>query len=85
MRVSRKPAQLLRRLYGLTPAEARVALAMLDGGSLVALRDRFAVSENTLRTQIQRVYGKTGTRGQSSLIRLLSTIVVLDSASPWTG
>ena len=61
----------LRKLFGLTKAEARVSLAMVEGLRPEDIRDRFHVSQNTLRTHLKRLYDKTGTHGQAGLLRLL--------------
>ena len=63
-------AELLRR-YGLTPAESRTVLALLEGGGLSAVAERLSVSLSTVRTLIQRVFAKTGTHRQSELVRLI--------------
>jgi DNA-binding CsgD family transcriptional regulator len=64
-------AQLARR-YGLTPAEARAALALLDGGGLSAVADRLSVRLSTVRTLVQRAFAKTGTHRQAELVRLIT-------------
>lgn len=61
----------LRRLYGLTAAEARVALALLEAGRLAEVADGLSVSISTVRTLLQRVFVKTDTRRQAQLVRLL--------------
>lgn len=63
----------LRRLasvYGLTPAEARVALHVIDGGSLATYAQLAAVSVGTARTQLKSVFAKTGVSRQAELIKL---------------
>lgn len=65
------PAETLSRLYGLTPAEARISLKLLQGGSLVEAADKLGISRNTAHSQLKAVYEKTGTRRQSELVRLL--------------
>ena len=62
---------LLERLYGLTPAESRVAAALLNGHDLRAAASELGVSYHTARAQAKSIFSKTGTRGQSDLIRLL--------------
>ncbi|MFO1036503.1 MAG: helix-turn-helix transcriptional regulator [Geminicoccaceae bacterium] len=62
----------LAAMFGLTPAEARVARSILDGRSLRQTAQGLVVSPTTARTHLQRVFDKTGTRRQAELIRLLS-------------
>lgn len=66
---------LLGRLYGLTPAEARVALEVARGGGLTEVAAALDVSINTVRTQLAHVFAKTETRRQADLARLLSSTV----------
>lgn len=70
----RPPARddLLRQIWGLTAAEARVAMALLDGISPREIAERAAVSEATVRTQMRAVFDKTGTARQAELVRVLS-------------
>jgi DNA-binding CsgD family transcriptional regulator/PAS domain-containing protein len=67
-----RPAkELLQGLFGLTPAEARVAVLLSDGTPVRQISETLGVSRNTLKTQIGCVYGKIGINRQSELIRLL--------------
>jgi DNA-binding CsgD family transcriptional regulator/PAS domain-containing protein len=60
-----------RELYGLSPAQVRLARLIVDGQDLAAAADLLGVSVNTLRTQLQRIFDKTGVRSQAALIRKL--------------
>jgi len=66
------PSETLRLLFGLTPAEARLALAMLDGQSLAEAADLHRVGRETVRSQMKAVLQKTGARRQPELVRLLA-------------
>jgi DNA-binding CsgD family transcriptional regulator len=66
------PAKVLSLLYGLTPAEARLALALLNGNSLAEAAELHGTSELTARTQLKTVFQKTDTRRQAELVRLLA-------------
>jgi DNA-binding CsgD family transcriptional regulator len=61
--------QALIRLYGLTPAEARLMAALVDGARLEDYADRHQISINTARTQLKQVFAKTGHGRQGDLIR----------------
>ncbi|MGK9167248.1 helix-turn-helix transcriptional regulator [Inquilinus limosus] len=61
----------LQRLYGLTTAEARVALLSLRGAGLRPIAEELSVSVSTVRIHLQRVFEKTGTHRQAALVRLL--------------
>jgi DNA-binding CsgD family transcriptional regulator/GAF domain-containing protein len=61
----------VRHVFGLTAAETRVAMAMLDGKTVEMLADELCISRNTARTHLQRLFAKTGTTRQADLIRIL--------------
>lgn len=65
-------AERIRAQYGLTPAETRVALALLDGCSPREAAARLGVSFQTVRNQLQALYDKTATGRQSALVLLLA-------------
>ena len=64
----------LAELFGLSPAEARLARALAEGESLDTLSQSRQVSRNTLRAQLQSALGKTGTDSQRALIRLVLAV-----------
>lgn len=66
--------ELLQRLFGLTRAEAAVAVATLRRDSLQEVADELSVSLSTVRTHLQRVYDKTGVRRQAGLVRLIEMV-----------
>ena len=61
----------LHQLFGLTPAEARLCIALVKGKSVEEYAHEAAISSNTARTYVKRIYSKTGARRQSELVRLL--------------
>ena len=63
------PTQALIELYGLTPAEARLMAALVDGERLEDYADRRQISINTVRTQSKQIFAKTGHGRQADLIR----------------
>lgn len=65
---------VLEGLFDLTPAEARVARALLAGGSVSEIARGAKLSPDTVRGQLKSVFRKTGTRGQVELVRLLGGI-----------
>ncbi|MBN1772827.1 MAG: hypothetical protein JXB32_16270 [Deltaproteobacteria bacterium] len=64
-------ARMLRRQYGLTPAEANVCVALAGGADLRGFAEAHGVSLGTVRTHLYRAMDKTGTRRQVELVRLL--------------
>jgi DNA-binding CsgD family transcriptional regulator len=65
------PADLLRRCYGLTPAEARLTMLLLQGHSLKESADFCRVTQNTAKSQLKSIFSKTHVKSQGELIRLL--------------
>ena len=73
------PEQKLRELFGLTPAEARLALAIFEGLSPSEAAISFGVSPNTARVQLGHIFEKTGTNRQSELVRLMMRAVGVET------
>jgi len=69
------PTQLLGRAYGLTDAEADVALRVLRGDGLKPICEELSLSMATVKTHLQHVFEKTDTHRQAELVRLLLTII----------
>ncbi|OWJ65261.1 hypothetical protein BWR60_20435 [Inquilinus limosus] len=69
----RSPADSdLRRHYGLTPAEARVASGLAAGATLKEIAGLQEMSYETVRLHLKRVFAKTGTNRQADLVQLLA-------------
>lgn len=67
------PAHLLRTLFDLTPAEVRLAEALVQGESPGEYSARAGISLNTVRTQLRSVFEKTQTHRQAELVKLLTS------------
>lgn len=65
-----------REIYGLSPAQSRLVRLIVDGHDLTDAAELLAVSINTLRTQLQRIFDKTGTRNQAALVRSILSVAV---------
>lgn len=63
--------QNLREDFGLTPAEAAVAVEILKADGLKAAANRLGISLATAHTHLAHVFDKTGTRRQAELVRLI--------------
>ena len=69
------PFSLLRSLFGLTHAECRIAVALLNGSSVEQFSDEAHISLNTARTHLKAVFQKTYTCSQPNLVSLLCRLV----------
>lgn len=65
------PAERLIQLYGLTPAEARLAREVVRGGASESMAVRLGISVNTVNTHLRRIFEKTATHRQTDLLKLL--------------
>jgi DNA-binding CsgD family transcriptional regulator len=61
--------RLLGRLYGLTPAEARLAMALVNGAELRGYAEALSISYYTARAHLRSIFQKTGHSRQADLIR----------------
>ena len=71
-----KPSQLcpdqLRAIWGLTPAEAELALDLLKGASAIEHAERRGVTENTVRTHMAALKSKVGVSRMTELVAVLA-------------
>lgn len=61
-------------VYGITPAQLRLAGLIIAGYDLVASARRLGISANTARTHLLRMFDKTGVRTQPALVRVLLSV-----------
>jgi DNA-binding CsgD family transcriptional regulator/PAS domain-containing protein len=67
-------AEMLIALFGLSPAQAAIALAIFNGQSPEAVAAERNVAISTLRTHLAEIFVRTGTESQRDLIRLLGML-----------
>jgi DNA-binding CsgD family transcriptional regulator/PAS domain-containing protein len=75
------PPNLPRQLFGLTPAESKVALALCQGDTLAQTAQRLGISVHTARGYLKAIFAKTGATRQADLMRLLTTLSALGGTS----
>ncbi len=63
--------ELLRRMYGLTPTEARLTGMLAKGLSLKEAGDLLNVKPSTIHTHMKHIFSKTDCRRQGELITLV--------------
>lgn len=64
-------AELVRKLFSLTEAEAHLAVALCDGKTLEEISIERGTTVNTVRSQLKSVFGKTGASRQADLVSLI--------------
>jgi DNA-binding CsgD family transcriptional regulator len=60
------------KLYQLTPAELRVLYAVMEAGGVSAISAMLGISQATVKTHLQHLFEKTGTRRQTKLVKLVA-------------
>jgi DNA-binding CsgD family transcriptional regulator len=71
------PVEWIMDAYGLTLAEAKVALCMASGATIPEAAHRLNVSRNTVKTHLRKVFAKTGVGRQTELVRLMASLGLL--------
>lgn len=64
--------EVIARLYGLTPSELRVLLAVFESGGVPNVADALGISEATAKTHLRRLFEKTGAARQADLVKLVA-------------
>jgi DNA-binding CsgD family transcriptional regulator len=72
----------LRSLFDLTPAEARLVVALCAGETLAGYASTTGTSLNTAKTHLKRAFEKTGETRQADLVRRVTSDVALRFGSP---
>jgi DNA-binding CsgD family transcriptional regulator len=72
----------LAELFGLSPAESRLAVALMAGKKLPEIAVEARVWITTLRTQLSAILKKVGAERQVDLVRILASIPVVLTATP---
>lgn len=71
---SERHVQLLMRTFGLTPAEADIAIRLAAGQTRPDIARGRSVSTETLKVQLRSIYDKTGCSRESQLVRIVGLI-----------
>lgn len=71
--------------YGLTQAEARVALAAATGMTIPEAAIQLSLSPNTIKTHLRKVFAKTGTSRQAELASVMALMGFVRSSGSDPG
>lgn len=69
--------EVLRVIFGLSPAEAEVALLLARGLDVQAVAEERGVGTETVRRQLKALFAKTDTRRQADFAALLARMALL--------
>jgi DNA-binding CsgD family transcriptional regulator len=68
------PLEGLAKLYGLTASEMRVLDAVSKVSGIKAIAEMLGISQSTVKTHLNHVFRKSGTKRQSDLVKLVAGI-----------
>lgn len=71
------PEEKLRIVFGLTPAEARIALRLGTGDNVGSAAEALGISAGTVRNHLKAIFAKTDTHRQGDLLRLIERMSTL--------
>lgn len=66
------PVEALAKRYKLTAAEMRVLFAIVEIGGVPEVANMLGISQATVKTHLQRIFGKTDTARQADLVKLVA-------------
>ena len=78
--LTQQGAQFLSEAFELTESEVSVIRLIMDGCSAKTIATRRATAEATVRTQLKSIFAKTGTSGQTELLRIVSGISLFQAS-----
>ena len=70
------PGDVVRELFGFTPAEASLALLLANGLTLDEAAVKLDIRKNTARAHLRSIFSKTGVTRQTALVRVLLHSVI---------
>ncbi len=71
------PTRALAELAQITPSEARFALKLGDGLTIVQAAEELGLTVETARNYSKKIYAKMALRGQTDLIRMLENSAIM--------
>lgn len=72
------PERIVAQVFGLTSSEAQLATQLSRGLTLMEAAQTLGLAENTVRSYLKSIFGKTGVNRQAELVRLiLQSVAVL--------
>src|SRR5690606_2994250 len=66
------PPEVIARTFELTPSELRVQVSIVEVGGVPETAEALGIAESTVKTHLHLIFGKTETRRQADLARLVA-------------
>lgn len=82
LNIGRPSSEEMRKFYGFTPAQARLALALWGGMGIKDAASELSISINTARSHLRSIYANTGTRSHAELMSVLTATMVRNEFGP---
>ena len=70
------PPEAVASQFNLTPAEVRVLFAIVEIGGVPEVAPVLGISEQTVKSHLHHIYGKTATKRQADLVELIASYSV---------
>lgn len=67
------PPEVVAKAFKLTPTELRVLLAIVEVGGVPESAQALGIAESTVKTHLDRLYQKTGSRRQADLVKIFAS------------
>jgi DNA-binding CsgD family transcriptional regulator len=64
--------EVVAKTFNLTPTELRVLLAIVETGGVPETAEALGIGQATVKTHLHRLFGKTDTRRQADLVKLMA-------------
>lgn len=64
--------EVVAKTFHLTPTELRVLLAIVETGGVPETAEALGIGQATVKTHLHRLFGKTDTRRQADLVKLMA-------------
>lgn len=71
LKIAQDREAMLALAFGLTPAEAKVAVLLAEGQTVAQAADTLDIAKGTVRVHLESIFRKTGVRRQSQLVGLV--------------
>lgn len=68
---------VVARVFGLTPAESRIAVLLAGGDTVATIAVKLNVAESTVRSHVRKIFRQAGVSKQTELVRRLLSLAAV--------